>query len=208
LSYKVASGFGAWIHLAGVFSTDPVVTACADGSIYVIGKDNWNALWSGHYLPGVGFQGWFMGGGVVKGKPSATCGKDNAVYVAVDDNWNSNWVARLVGNTWTGWFHGGAVTSIEPRIAELGGSIAVVILDGGGSVWTATFTEGTGNQWPPWVHVGGVLQDVAAAGSGGQLCLAGRAPNGDLWWWLQTGNQWTWIGNNGVAAGALSAAPR
>jgi hypothetical protein len=31
-------------------------------------------------------------------------------------------------------------------------------------------------------------------------------PNGDLWWWRQTGNQWTWIGNSGVAAGTLAAA--
>jgi hypothetical protein len=42
----------------------------------------------------------------------------------------------------------------------------------------------------------------------GELFLAGRAPNNDLWWWTQSGNQWTWIGNNGVDAGQLSAAPR
>ena len=58
------------------------------------------------------------------------------------------------------------------------------------------------------MQVGGVLQDVAPAAVSGQLYLAGKAPNGDLWWWQQTGNLWTWIGNNGVAAGALSAAPR
>ena len=98
---------------------------------------------------------------------------------------------------------------MTPRIAALGnGSEAVAILDPTGVVWRTTYTEGTGNGWQPWVQVGGVLQDVAAAGVGGQLYLAGKAPNGDLWWWRQAGSLWTWIGNNGVAAGALSASPR
>jgi hypothetical protein len=201
-------GFGAWIHLNGVFSTDPVVTACDDGSIYVIGKDNWNALWSGQYIGG-SFHGWVAGGGVVNGKPSATCGSDNAVYIAAEDPWNSNWVARVKGNTWTGWYNGGATTSVPPRIASLwNGSEAVVILDQWNAVWTATFTEGTGNGWHSWTKLGGVLSDVSPAAVNGDLYLFGKAPGGDLWWWQQTGNQWTWIGNNGVAAGAVVATPR
>jgi hypothetical protein len=55
--------------------------------------------------------------------------------------------------------------------------------------------------------VGGILQDVAPAGVTGQLYFAGKAPNGNLWWWQQAGSQWTSIGNNGVAAGFLAAAP-
>jgi M6 family metalloprotease-like protein len=209
VNFTTAGGFGSWAPLMGVFSTDPVVTACGDGSIYLIGKDNYNALWSGHYIPGTGFQGWRLGGGVVKGKPAATCGGDNAVYIVAEDNSNSNWIARVIGNTWTGWFNGGAVTSVGPRIATLAnGSEAVVILDPTGAVWRTTFADGTVNGWQPWVQVGGVLQDVAASGINGELFLAGKAPNGDLWWWRQTGNQWTWIGNNGAAAGALSVAPR
>ena len=58
------------------------------------------------------------------------------------------------------------------------------------------------------VPIGGILQDVAPAAVNGLLYLAGRAPNGDLWWWEQTGSQWTWIGNNGVASGPLAATPR
>jgi hypothetical protein len=88
------------------------------------------------------------------------------------------------------------------------GSLAVVILDETGAVYRTTFTEGTGNGWQPWTGVGGVLAHVAPATVGGELFFAGRAPNGDRWWWQQTGNQWTWIGNNGVAAGALSSEPR
>lgn len=202
------AGFGSWTHLAGVFATDPVVTACSDGSLYVVGKDNYNALWSGHYLPGTGFQGFVLGGGVVQGKPSVSCGTDNAAYIVARDNYNSNWIARVSGNTWTGWFNGGAVTSIDPRIAALGGRLAIVILDGTGAVYQATFNEGSGNGWQGWTNIGGVLSDIAPAAVGGELFFAGRAPNNDLWWWRQTGNQWTWIGNNGVAAGALSSAPR
>lgn len=207
LNYSSGSGFGTWLHLAGVFATDPVVTACGDGSIYVIGKDNYNALWTEHYIPGTGAQGWVLQGGVVSGKPSATCGGDNAVYIAVEDDYNANWVARVSGNGSAIWHLGGGVTSVTPRIAALGnGSEAVVILDGTGSVWTNTYTEGTGNGWGTWSHVGGVLQDVAPAAAGGQLYFIGNAGSGGLWWWNQTAG-WTWIGNGGVTAGALAAAP-
>jgi hypothetical protein len=209
VSYTPTTGFGTWFPLLGIFSTDPVVTACGDGSIYLIGKDNWNSLWSGHYIPGTGFQGWQFGGGIITGKPAATCGGDNAVYVVAEDSWNSNWMVRVSGNAWGTWYFGGAITSVTPRIAALGnGSEAVVILDPTGVVYSSAYTEGTGNGWQPWTEVGGILSDVAPAGVGGELYLAGKAPNGDLWWWQQNGNQWTWIGNNGVAAGALAAAPR
>ena len=204
-----AGNFVGWTALYGTFSTDPILTACGDGSVYVIGKDTFNSMWSGRYIPGSGFQGWQFGGGIVKGKPSATCGGDNAVYVAVEDNFNSNWVARIAGNTWTGWSYGGAVTSVTPRIAAVGGgNEAVMILDNTGVVWMATYKEGTGNGWQPWVQVGGVLQDVAPGGGGGQLFLAGKASNGDVWWWQQTGNQWTLGGNIGVGAGSVSVSPR
>ena len=120
--------------LLRVFSTDPVLTACGDGSLYVVGKDNYNVLWSGHYIPGTGFQGFVLGGGVVQGKPSVSCGSDNTAYISARDNYNSSWVARVSGNTWTGWFNGGAVTNIDTRIAALGGSLAIVILDATGAV--------------------------------------------------------------------------
>jgi N-acetylneuraminic acid mutarotase len=209
VSYAPGAGFGTWMPLLGIFSTDPVVTACGDGSIYLIGKDNWNSLWSGHYIPGSGFQGWQFGGGIITGKPAATCGSDNAVYVVAEDSWNSNWMVRVSGNTWGTWYFGGALTSITPRIAALGnGSEAVVILDSTGVVYSTTYTEGTANGWQPWAEIGGILSDVAPAGVGGEMYFAGKSPTGDLWWWQQTGNQWTWIGDNGVAAGALASAPK
>ena len=175
MSYKPGTGFGAWNALYGIFATDPAVTSCADGSVYLVGKDSWNSLWSGRYIPGTGFQGFVFGGGVIKGKPSITCGSDNAVYVVAKDNWDSHWMARVSGNTWTGWYYGGAISSVDPKIAALGGSVAVVILGPTGVVWRTTFTEGTGNGWQPWTSVGGVLQDIAPAAVNGELYFIGRA---------------------------------
>ncbi len=202
------SAYGTWLPLGGVFSTDPVLAPCGDGSIYLVGKDNYNALWSAHYIPGVGLQGFVLGGGVVQGKPSLTCGNDNAAYIVVRDNWNSSWVARVAGNTWTGWFNGGAVTSIDPQIAGLGGSLGIVILDAGGAVYRNSFNEGSGNGWQSWTSVGGVLNDIAPVALGGELFFAGHSPDGGFWWWRQSGNQWTGIGNAGVGGGKLVGTPR
>jgi len=66
-SYAPGAGFGTWTYLAGVFATDPVITACGDGSLYLIGKDNYSGLWSGHYIPGTGFQGFVFGEAWCKG---------------------------------------------------------------------------------------------------------------------------------------------
>ncbi len=201
------SNFGTWMNLGGVFSTDPVIAACPDGSFYIVGKDNYNALWSKHYIPGDVDQSFTLGGGVVQGNPSVTCGTDNAAYIAVRDNYNSNWIARVSGNTWTGWFNGGAVSGIDPRIASLGGTLAIVTLDSTGAVYRNTFTEGAGNGWQMWTYVGGVLTDIAPATVGGELYFIGKAPDTSLWWWRQA-TGWSGIGNAGLAQGALAASPR
>jgi hypothetical protein len=44
VSYSSTSGFGSWTPLLGVFATDPVITACSDGSLYLIGKDNYGSI--------------------------------------------------------------------------------------------------------------------------------------------------------------------
>ncbi len=202
------TGFGSWFNLGGVFATDPAVGVCPDGSMYLVGKDQYNALWS-KWFDSFGGQAQFkLGGGVVQGKPSVSCGSDGAAYIAVRDNWNSVWMARVNGSTWTGWFNAGGVTSIDPQTAALGGSVGVVILDDNGAVWRNTFQEGSENGWQGWVSVGGVLQDISPSAVNGELYFTGRAPNEDLWWWRQSGSQWTWIGNTGVAAGNLAGSPR
>jgi hypothetical protein len=149
-----------------------------------------------------------LGGGVVQGKPSVSCGTDNSVYIVARDAWNSNWIARVAGNTWTGWYNGGAATSVDPQIAALGGSMVVVILDSGGATYRNTFNEGSPNGWQSWTNVGGVLGDLAPAAVGGELYFAGRALDGGLWRWRQTGNQWTAIRNATAGGGKLAGSPR
>ena len=39
VSYTSSGVFGTWMPLLGIFSTDPVITSCGDGTIYLIGKD-------------------------------------------------------------------------------------------------------------------------------------------------------------------------
>ncbi len=213
VSYTNGSGYGTWTPLGGVFVTDPVIAACGDGSLYIAGKDSFMSMYSRRYIPGAGLQNWLVFGGQVTGNPSLTCGTDNAMYLVARDSFNSNWIARvtsnITGSTLTGWFNGGAQTSIDPKIATLGnGSEALVILDAGGSVWRNTYNEGAANGWQTWTGVGGGFSDISPAGVGGQLFFFARALNNNLWWWNQTGSLFTGIGNNGVAAGALAAAPR
>lgn len=213
VSYTNGSGYGTWTPLGGVFVTDPVIAACGDGSLYIAGKDSFMSMYSRRYIPGAGLQNWLVFGGQVTGNPSLTCGTDNAMYLVARDSFNSNWIARvtsnITGSTLTGWFNGGAQTGIDPKIATLGnGSEALVILDAGGSVWRNTYNEGAANGWQTWTGVGGGFADISPAGVGGQLFFFARALNNNLWWWNQTGSLFTGIGNNGVAAGALAAAPR
>jgi hypothetical protein len=206
-SYTVGTGFSGWLHLGGVFSTDPVMASVSDGSFYIVGKDNGNAIWSGRYIPGTGFQGWFQAGGVVKGKPSVTGGSDGAAYIAVRDIFDGIWMARVFHNGLTGWFQGGGVISADPQVASLGNGInCTVVLDVSGGTWYRPFQEGIGYQ--PWVAAGGNLQNVSPAGVNGELFFVGRTPGQDIWWWRQSGAQWTWIGNNGVSTGLLATSPR
>ena len=208
-SYTQGGGFGSWTYLAGIFSTDPVMAACGDGSMYIVGRDNWRSLWSGRYVPGSGFQGWQYGGGIIQGNPAVTCGTDNTVYVAVRDDWNSLWMARVQGNSWLGWSYGGGIMNGDPQAAAGGnGTIYTVLRDSGGVVWYRGYTEGTSGGWQSWVMTGGMLQSVAPAANAGDLYIAGRDGKNDLWWYRATGNQWTNIGNRGIAAGPLAAVPR
>jgi hypothetical protein len=197
--------FGTWVPLHGVFATDPAIAACPDGSIYVVGKDNYNALWSGRYIPGTGFQGFQLGGGVVKGAPSVTCGTDNAIYVSARDNANSNWIARVFGDTWTGWFNGGGISAIDPRIITAGALPSLVIIDNNGAAWRNAFTQGTTNGWQSWIRVGGVLTDIAPAAGYNSLWFMGKSQSGNLWLWS---GDWDLLGLGDLGAGRLSGAYR
>jgi hypothetical protein len=146
--------------------------------------------------------------GIVKGKPLVACGADGAAYVAVRDNWDSLWVARVSGDTWTGWNYGGGIMSADPKAAASGsGAIGIVVRDPWGVIWYRSFQEGTGANWTNWQSTGGLLEDFAPAMVVGELNIAGRDAGNGLWWY-RTSTGWSSAGSLSYTPGALSAGPR
>jgi DNA-binding beta-propeller fold protein YncE len=137
-SYDVGTGqMGPWQYLAGIFTTDPEVAACRDGTVYVVGRDQWGSLWSRRYVPGWGLEEWVWGMGVTAGKPSAVCGRNGVVHIAVRDSWNSLWMARVSGSVWQGWQYGGGVMAGDPEaVAGSNGQVYVALRDAGAGCGT------------------------------------------------------------------------
>src|SRR5207302_836049 len=76
-SYRPGTGFGGWVPLGGSFAADPVIAAgrsCPSNicTLYLVGKDNFNAIWTATYSVPGGFGGWSLQGAVVNGMPSVT----------------------------------------------------------------------------------------------------------------------------------------
>ena len=207
-TYAPTGGFGNWIALGGLFGGDPSAAACSDGSIYVVGRDQWRSLWGLRYIPGAASAVWHGGGGIIQGNPSVVCGTDNVGYVVVKDDWNALWMARIQGDTWVGWSFGGAVMSGDPQVAGAGGTIYTMLRDTWGNVWMRGYTEGPSGGWQPWTFVGGPLQDISAISSTGGVYFVGRDPKNEIWWYRSVGNKWSWVGQKSVAAGPLAGSPR
>ena len=185
-----------------MFATDPVIAASGDGSLYLVGKDNYNSIWSGRFVPGTGFQNWQPLGGVVQGKPALTTGADGAAYIAIRDNGGSVWMVRVSGNTLTGWFNGGGMVTSDPQISDGGGVVYVAALSSG-ETWYKPFPEGVNNSWQPWADAGGTLQDFSLTIVNGGIYIAGRDLNDDLWWYGPGVAVWNWLGYHNLAAGPM-----
>lgn len=83
VSYAGTAGFGTWLPLERVFSTDPVVTACSDGSIYIIGKDATTHCGAATiYQPRDSRVGSTGRASSMANLPQL--GRDNAVYIAAE----------------------------------------------------------------------------------------------------------------------------
>jgi len=209
-SFTRGVGFSGWVSRGGVFSTDPVIgkspLACCN--LYIVGKDNFSAIWSANWVfPTFGV--WQLQGAVVNGKPSVTGGADGAAYIVIRDPSNSLWMGRQNGAVFNGWQPGGGVFISDPQVAAASGKVYAAALGSGGAVWSNTFTEGMGNNWVGWVNTAGTLSSVAAAaGTGPQLFLTGRDGANQLWWYENPGIGWKFAGGAGLAAGSLLAAPR
>lgn len=183
-------GFGEWKNLGGVFSTDPVMITCPDGSDYVVGLDAGHALWSAHLVNGILQGTWADRAGVFRGIPAAACGDDSAAYLAARDQWNGTWIGRLAGNSWTGWINGGSRSATDPRLAALGGSIALVTLDEDRASWVCTIAEGTRIALTACSQGGHAFDAIAAAGWKGELFMAGHSSDDGVWWWTQSTGEW------------------
>jgi hypothetical protein len=205
--YTPGSGFGAWINLGGVFATDPVIAAsgtCCD--YYVAGRDNFGAIWIGTFNGNTDtFSGFISGGAVAVGKPSLTKGADGAAYIAIRDGSNAVWMGRF-SSIWDAWQPAGGVIANDPQTAAIGSDVRLVALTSTGAVWNNV--QGVGNNWQGWTTPGGVLTDVVIAGANPpQFNLVGR-DTGNALWWHDSVAGWSYLGNPGLAAGPLAAAPR
>lgn len=162
---------GAWSHLGGVFATDPAIASSAD-SVYLIGKDKWNGMWSNR-RSGSNWQGWRFGGAIVKGKPSVVVGSDNIAYIAARDNWDAVWTGRVNGETWLGWMPVQGLVNQDPQIVALPGAVRVVSLDGSGNIWHRAFAFLYG-EWGAWTQRWAALSDFSACSIGLELWAVGR----------------------------------
>jgi sugar lactone lactonase YvrE len=209
VGYEVSTGVvQGWQYLAGVFTTDPAVAACADGTVYVVGRDNWGSLWSRRWIPAVGWEPWVWGMGVTQGKPAVACGRNQVVPVAVRDNWNTLWLERVSGNVWQGWQWAGGVMDGDPEIASLGnGWVEVTLRDGWGGVWRRRYDEDS-QSWGNWVFTNGVLTRQAPAAAGGALHVLGTDAVNTLWHYAAGLGQWTLLGHANTVNGPLAGAPR
>ncbi len=199
------------MFLGGIFATDPVITTAADGTVYVVGKDNWNSVWVGRYKAG-SFLGWNFLGGIIQGKPSVTAGSDDAAYIAVRDDWNSAWMA-VVESTGIlrNWYYGGGIFGSDPQVAapmDGSGTVRVTALDTFGSPWGGRFAESPTGWQGSWEFAGGMVQDLSLAADLGNEFFAGRDGANQLWWYNALSGEWSLVGFPGLAAGPLAAAPR
>ena len=211
------SPFASKLAGGGLFSTDPAMTSCADGNIYVVGK-GWSAgveeqpLWMVRIASdGTPSSTWFGGGGLLKGKPSLTCGTDNVAYLAARDKTDNTWAARISGDSWLNWpatlnpwlSTGGAFLTQDPKLAASGdGNLFLVAAIQGGYITYTPLAQGD-TQTIAWIPGGtsGFVDNYSPAGVSGDLFVAGRKANtnpaepiGDQFFWWRSSNAAT-LGN-------------
>jgi hypothetical protein len=202
-AFTPGTGFSAWGWLQGIFASAPSACACANGDLYVAGRDYWNGVWVRRYNSGTAsWEPWKAIGGIIAGTPAIACGSDQHAYVAVRDTADNMWLAEVAPGG-TSWFHGGGILDGDPQIAASGNLIHVVVLSAA-VPWYRSWQIGSG--WLGWASPGGVLLHSAPAVYGGYLYITGQDAGGNLWWWSSLSNTWTFFGNKNVAAGSRFSA--
>jgi hypothetical protein len=206
------TGFGGWILVAnGIFASDsvPQIAIPSDGTIYVVGKDIGGRVWSNSYNPAnQTFTGWIDRQGLMIGQPSATAGQDGLVYVAVRSvSTNSPVYIKQVpaqnAATATSWLNGGGQVDTDPQITSQGGTVSLLALAGGDTVYLLTFAEST-QTFGPWTLTNGTLSDATIAAAGGYVYIAGRDSADRIYWYSVTGNSWFLAGGTGISSTVLA----
>lgn len=209
---RLNSGPVSWTFLGGQFGSDPAMSPLGA----IVGRDLWGAIWALMWrrdlANGGTFPFWFCAGGVTVGKPAVAEGQDPFLHVAVRDNYGAIWVAQFNsgarvfvpddGFQLVGWQFVGGTTNTDPVIASTKlHKMQVGVLDLWGGAWTAEYRV-----WPQdatWQFRGGIFTDLGLV-SAAPWSLAGRAANGDMWWYNTSGAGWTWAGRSGIPAGGMA----
>jgi hypothetical protein len=205
-----ASGiFSPWTYIGGVLRTDPVLATSPDGSLYMVGIDQYNLVWNALYITGTGFIGWQLLPSGVQGNPTVTVGSDAYAYIAFRDAYDFLWVGRLQGTSFSGFGWAGGQLYSDPQIAaDSAGMLWVAMLDEWNNVFYRGFHEGAYGAWLNWTLAPYRWQTLSAAATPGQLYIVGRDSANALWWYRMTTGVLSAAGGNGLTTGALAAAPR
>jgi hypothetical protein len=198
-SFTPGVGFGASIWLQGIFASLPKIAGCPNGDLYVVGRDNFNGLWTRRYSSGTAsWQAWQFAGGITQGTPGIACGSDNAAYIAVRDNSNNMWLARVFQESAPTWNYGAGIWDGDLQVAADGNRIHVVGLSFSTPYYRTWQVGGT------WLGAlttpGGVLAHLTPAVYNGNLYLAGQDFSGNVFWWSMLSNSFSNFGANNVAA--------
>jgi hypothetical protein len=206
------SSFSGWVDLVdGVFvkSSVPQIAVTSNGTVWVAGVDSGGRVWSDSYVPSTQtLTGWVDRQGLIAGQPSITAGQDGYVYVAV---WNSNgtvYVTQIPANNGSGpntWISSGATTvASAPSITSANGTNYISAI-ASGTVYLNTFSQSS-QTFGSWVSTGLALTDQTIVEQGGNIYVAGRDSNTQIWWYSQAAGTYAAAGGAGLSEYALAGA--
>ena len=161
-NFYSSGGASTWIGIGGVFLGNPSITAAADGTAWVVGRDIFKGIWIYKVDTALGASPGIFLGGIVESDPSAIVGPDGVLHIVGRDSWDGVWVVRFdtKTNSVIGWTFLGGIISGNP-VATLGADNAVYVAvhDKYAGMWLARTTGGTANWWfgggitnsDPWI---------------------------------------------------------
>jgi hypothetical protein len=101
------------------------------------------------------------------------------------------------------WLNGGGLIDTDPQITSQGGTVSLMALADGGTVYLLTFSEAS-QTYGTWNFTNGVLSDATIAASAGNVFIAGRDSSDRIYWYSVTGNSWFFAGGAGISSTPLT----